>query len=158
MNRCCVCSIVTLEAEFRRTWIVSPMAMPQNVCGTVGRSSPITEHVSPLISAGVILASTNDALSTARLALHEGRREELREGSPCQGPYLFLTVARSITWWRLYIIIKLVQCELKPPLDVDSFRTDFNSHSPNWFRHRHNKSGFAPRLHLWMQIDAHYFC
>ena len=45
---------------------------------------------------GVVPASTNDALSTARLALHEGRRGELWEGGPCQGPYVSLSYS-----WRL---------------------------------------------------------
>ena len=33
-----------------------------------------------------------------------------------------------------------------------------HSHSPNRFRCRRDKSSFAPHLHLWMRIDAHYFC
>ena len=37
---------------------------------------------------------------------------------------------------------------IKPPLDLDSFGTNFDSYSPNWFRCRRDESSFAPRLHL----------
>ena len=46
-------------------------------------------------------ASMNNALSTAKLAVREGRRGELRDGGPCQGPLsisCLLAVARLITW------------------------------------------------------------
>ena len=36
--------------------------------------------------------------------------------------------------------------QIKPPLDVSLFRTDFDSNSPNRFKSRHNESSFAPRL------------
>ena len=48
--------------------------------------------------------------------------------------------------------------QIKPPLDGDSFRTDFNLHSSNQFRCWWDESDFTPHLHLWMQINVHYFC
>ena len=47
-------------------------------------------------SVGVIPASTNDALSTARLALCEGRRGELQEGGPCHKLYLSFSYLRRL--------------------------------------------------------------
>ena len=47
---------------------------------------------------------------------------------------------------------------IKPPREVVWFRTGFDSHSPNRFRCRRDEFGFAPRLHLWIRIDAHCFC
>ena len=40
---------------------------------------------------GVVLAPTDDAVSTAGLAPREGRTGELRGGGPCQGPSLSLS-------------------------------------------------------------------
>ena len=73
--------------------------------------------------------------------------------------YLFLTCGGSLN--NIVTLLHNHQTSsmrIKPPLDVDSFRTDFNSHLPNRFRCRRDKSGSAPHLHLWMRIDAHYFC
>ena len=85
-------------------------------------------------------------------------RGELREGGPCQGPYIyhFLTCGglldNVVTPPHNH---QTGSMRIKPPLNVDSFGTDFNSHSPNRFSCRHDESGFAPRLHLWMRINAH---
>ena len=45
---------------------------------------------------GVLLASTNDAGSTAELPPREGRTGEFRGGGPCQGPCRSL--ADSLSW------------------------------------------------------------
>ena len=92
----------------------------------------------------------NDALSIARLAVHKGKRGELHEGGPSRDLiYLFLSCSGALD--------NMVtpphnhqtgSMQIKPPLEVNSFRTSSNSHSPNWFRCRCNESGFAPRLHL----------
>ena len=95
-------------------------------------------------------ASMNDAFRKARLKVSEGRRRELWEGGPCQGLIdLFLTCGGTLN--------NMVtpphnhqtgSMRIKPPLEVDSFGTGSNSHSPNRFRCRRDESGFAPRLHL----------
>ena len=103
---------------------------------------------------GVIPASTNDALSTVRLALREGRRGELREEGSCQGPSLSLS----------YLCGPLDNVVMPPhqyqPVQCESMRNETTSgcgflrnqfhiriHQTS-FKYKQDEFDFATGLHL----------
>ena len=155
-----LCTFVSLAAlQWRRG-----LSRPHPGGSRVQQIEAITEspqqHCCSQDLLGVVPASTNDALSTARLALAKGGEGELQEGGPARALlYLFLTcigLLNKVVTPRHNHQTGLMH--IKPPNEVVWFRIRFNLHSPNRFMCRSNESGFTPRLYLWMCINPHSFC
>ena len=92
-----LCTFVSLAAcQWRIRW-----SRPHPTCSwgsEVWKTDAITKMPQQYACSqdllGIVPASSNDALSTARLTLSKGRRKELCEGGACQGPSLSLSDLR----------------------------------------------------------------